>query len=122
MKNTFTILLLAISSLGVAQEKIVFLSSGPKMVNTLPFYTTAKPTAYVAPKTDKKVGNTNVGKGESLLYFDKQNQRTSADNAFYFRKVRFNQNQKPVGLVQDFYTKSKAPKFSGIYYVYKNEE
>lgn len=120
MKNTFTILLLAISSLGVAQEKIVFLSSGPKLVNTLPFYKETNPTAYVAPKTEKVVGNTNVGKGESLLYFDSQNKQTSADKAYYFRKIKFNQNQLPVGLVEDFYAKTKAPKFSGNYFFYKH--
>ncbi len=122
MKNIFTILLFTISSLGLAQEKIVFLSSGPKLVNTLPFYNDAKTTAYIPPKSDKNDVNTNLNQGASILYFDKSNQKTNPEKAYYYRKIKLNKNNMAIGLVEDFYTKTNRPKFSGNYYLYKPDE
>jgi len=118
MKNIFTLLLLLISLFSFSQEKISFLSSETKFVNTLPFYNEAKPTTYVAPIQS----NTYLSKGENLLYFDRQNKLTSADKAYYFRKIEFNRNQIPVGLVEDFYSVTNTPKFLGKYFSYKHED
>jgi hypothetical protein len=118
MKNIFTALLLLTSSFSFSQEKISFLSSETKLVNTLPFYTETKLSAYKTPKQN----NINLSKGQNLLYFDRQNKPTTAEKAYYFRKIEFNQNQIPVGLVEDFYSRTNMPKFSGNYYFYNNED
>ena len=118
MKNIFTLLLLSISLFSFSQQKISFLSSGSKFVNTFPFFEEEKLTTNIAPEET----NAYLNKGENLLYFDRKNKPTSADKAYYFRKIKFNQNQIPVGLVEDFYSITNMPKFSGNYYLYKNED
>lgn len=122
MKIIFIMFLFVIASDSFSQNKLVFFSSAPKLVNTLSFFNESKPATNLAAETAKIEANILEDKSKNIIYFDKNNQRTSSEKAFFFRIVKFNQNQIPIGLVKDFYSKSKTPKFSGNYFFYKNED
>jgi hypothetical protein len=80
MKNIFTLLLLLISLFSFSQEKISFLSSETKFVNTLPFYNEAKPTNYIASSDFKFFADKdsiNLGEGTFLNWDIPSEERVS---------------------------------------------
>lgn len=123
MKHILIIYLVSISSICYGQEdKIAFKTSNWQNVNTLGFYKQVKPNSLVATKADVVAAKVEVNEGQTMLYFDKSNQKTSPEKAYYYRKIKLNKNNMAIGLVEDFYSKTNRPKFSGNYYLYKPDE
>jgi hypothetical protein len=112
-----TIIYLITVFYSIAQNKIEFAVSSFKKINTFSYFSTnpASPLSVVPNKTTDE-------KGLSTLYFDKSNQKTSVDKAYYYRKIRFGQNQFPIGVVEDHYKSNNKLKFSGSYFYYKPED
>ena len=77
MKIIFIMFLFVIESDSFSQNKLVFFSSETKLVNTLSFFNESKPSTNLAAETAKIEANVLEDKSKNIIYFDKNNQRTS---------------------------------------------
>lgn len=114
MRHLYFILLLSsLTCLAQDQPELASGSSKFRKINTMPFF------YGNLPEPSKGKVETI---GETVIYFDKDGNKTSAEKSYFYRKARFNQHQIPVGIVEDYFRADNKPKFTGNYYLYKSED